>query len=216
MKKSILLPIIVGFATVPFASATTIGFGAVPTARSVVETNLTDVSAGSLVLVGTFASPTFTLTGTTIQQEVTNAIADGGWTQFTASNLSPVSVAGHQKVGGSLTDITATADPFNGHSVYLWIFDTNQISTAQQMGIFAATSATPAWTFPTNNGGVGDSVTLSTTASATIAAIGGRGSVGSSQLVLAAPVSPVPEPSMFTAGAMLALGALGVRRRRRA
>jgi len=216
MNKSILLSVILSHAIIPFASATTIGFGAAPSSRSVVEGNLADVPVGSLVLVGTFTSPTFTLSGTTIQQEVTNAIADGGWTQFTASNLSTASVVGHQKVGGSLTDISAAADAFNGHSVYLWVFDTNQISTAQQMGIFAATSATPAWTFPTNNGGVGDGATLSTTTTATIAAIGGRGSVTSTQLILAAPVSAVPEPSTFTAGALLAFAAMGMRRRRRA
>ncbi|MEO6785281.1 MAG: PEP-CTERM sorting domain-containing protein [Chthoniobacteraceae bacterium] len=216
MKKSVFLSIVASLATLPLASATTVGWGATPSSRSVVQPNSSAVTAGSEVLIGTFANENFSLSSGTVLANWTSIMAAGGCSQF-ASPIFTSSIAGGTKVGGQTTDNTGTATAFNGKTIYLVLFDTTSPNTATEMGIFKATSASPAWVFPNNNNGIGDTQTsLGTdiTAAATIVAVGTTpiGSANSTQLQLAA---PVPEPSTLTFGALAALAAAGSRRRNR-
>jgi len=81
------------------------------------------------------------------------------------------------------------------------------------MGIFRATAATTPWLFPVNGGGVGDQVTLSSTAAgATIASVGGAGLATGSTMQLSA---AVPEPSTALLSAIGLLGFASRRRRNR-
>lgn len=234
MKKSLLATILIGLATVPFASATTVGFSAAPPARSVVEPDgVTPVAvANNIVRVGMF-----TLAGSALDSAVAAAYASpaavtaqdranliataGGWTQFTASSLSLVTIGAGNRVGGSVTDNTAAATAFNGQAIYLWIFDSASLAGAAssvQMGIFKATAATTPWTFPTN-GAVPDTATLSSApASSTIVSVGGVGSVTNtggptSSGILR--VGTVPEPSTALLSAMGVVAMAWGRRRKR-
>lgn len=223
-KKSIVVSALLSLASASSSShAATVGFGADPAARNVLWADLsTQVAVGSLVQIGTFTSEAFAMTPGSIAANVTAIQIAGGWTQFTGtSSLGISNVFGNDKIGGSVNDNAETA--FNGgKNVYLWVFNATTIAGASQMGIFKATSATPTWIFPTQGGGVGDTVTLSTdpspnTTFATIAAVGTTpvGFTSSTQLALAAPPTAVPEPSTFTFGALTALLAAGLRRRNR-
>lgn len=220
--NSLLFAVLTAFAvTTTSSQATTVGFTAAPGSRTVFEENLsTQIAVGSLVWMGTFANDTqVSMIAGTVAANVT-AITTGsaGWSQFTGtSSLGIFSAFGNSKVGGQVTENSAAANPFNGDNVYLWVFNSSAVNTATQMGIFRATTADTAWVFPNNAGGVGDGTTLSTasTFASVITSIGGVGSADSSRLILESPgIAPVPEPSTFVVGAMLALAAMGVRRRR--
>lgn len=232
MKTSLFFVAASLAALLPTAHASSVTFGAIPTARTVVDASSAMVTSG-LVWVGTFTNLGGVASldsGLTLAQNVANVKTTGGWKQFTfdpATGLvdSPVtntmSISGSGKVGGGVTDDNGTpstsqkASFFDNKDLYLWLFN----GDSSQMGIFRATDATIPWKFPINNNGLGDSVTLSSTTSAapTVVAIGGFGSapIGQFQLTNNFAAAPVPEPSTFAAGAMLMLAAMGVRRRRR-
>lgn len=230
MRKSLVFVAVLFTAALQVTHASTITFGGVPTARTVVNAALATVPAGSLVMAGTFASQGFSInTGVSLATNVNNVISAGGWKQFTLnpSNGSPdagitntLTISSIGKVGGFLTDNNAPqADFFNGSPLYLWVFNGTTIGNSTQMGIYRATTSTIPWNFPTNLGGVGDSTTLSTTSSGapTIAAIGGFGSTTASQFKLTDQfnVSSVPEPSTAAFGVLMVLSAVSSRRRRK-
>ena len=215
------------------ASATTVTWSGVPSARTVtLEDGTTTVTSG-LVLAGAFASTAFVFNPSLSIQANFNAISTaGGWKQFTLDTVSGTPDAGvintltilsspPGKVGLQVTDnnngpVTPTkADFFNGKQIYIWIFNNASIAAATQMGIFTATTATVPWLFPVNAGGVGDGITVSTASSGapTMLAAGtvGVGSVSSSQLTL---VASVPEPSVLALGGVAGLGMLASRKRR--
>lgn len=230
MRKSLLLVALVITATLPVARATSIVFGGVPTARTVVNAALVTAPPGSLVMAGTFASQAFTInSGVSLAANVASVMSTGGWKQFTLdpSNGLPdpgitnsLTISSIGKVGGTLTDNNSPqADFFNGKPLYLWVFNGTTIGNSTQMGIYRATTATPPWSFPINAGGLGDGTTYSTTNSgaATIAAIGGFGSTTPSQFKLTDQfnISSLPEPSTAAFGILMAFSAVTSRRRRK-
>ncbi len=230
MKKFFLvltacLPIL---ATV--ASATTIGFSPVPTARNVRNSSnalLNDTN--TLVLAGAFSSSNFSLNNTlSLAANVTAVMAAGGWKQFGLDTVTNASVASVDslgitatgKLGGQVTDnnfVSTQADFFNNKPVYVWIFNAPTIAAATEMGIFRAPAAATPWVFPTNAGGVGDTVTFSTTNSTSIAAIGNFGTEASGLLQLTSDfnVSPVPEPTTLIFGLLTGVAAIYSRLRRK-
>ena len=229
MKKTLIITAMLSMVGASVSNATTVTFGGVPTARTAVNTAGSTLTAGSLVWAGTFASEGFSLnSGVSLQSNVTAVTSAGSWKQFTldpttglpdSGIVNNLTITGSGKAGGTVTDNnTPQADFFNSKPVYLWIFNATTVGAATEMGIFRATTATTPWTFPVNAGGIGDTVSLSSTPSGapTVAAIGGFGSTPGSQFKLTDnfSVAPVPEPSTFAAGAMLALAAMGMRRRR--
>ena len=209
----------------PIANATTVTFGAVPTARTVTAADGVTTITSGLVMVGTFANEAFTfIPGVSTFATISLA---GSWerlgvdtvtdTTNSGVTLPGLTINGTGKVGTSITDNNfgpTKADFFNTKPLYLWIFDAATVNSATQMGIFRATSASVPWAFTSNAGGATDSVTYSTTQSGapTIVATGGVGSVGTAgngtlQLVT------VPEPSVLALGGMAALGMLASRKR---
>ncbi len=234
MKKLPLFVSAVFAAFVQTAYCSVVTFGAVPTARQVVDaTNINTLitNANSVVLAGTFANESFSLNSSaTLAANVASATSSGGWKQFgldTATlGLNPdvtnsLGLNGSGRIGGTITDNSfgpTKADFFNGKQLYLWIFNASTVGAATQMGIFRATQATVPWLFPTNNGGVGDTTTFSTVPAnaPTIAVIGGFGSIAGSNLQLTNSfnITPVPEPSSFIVG-LLTLGAAAYSRHRR-
>lgn len=235
MKNLPIFVFAVFAASVQTAYCSTVTFGAVPTARQVVDaTNINTLitNASSLVLAGTFANESFSLdSSASLAANVASATSSGGWKQFglDTSTLSlndsvtnTLALNGSGRVGGGITDNTVgptKANFFNGKNLYLWIFNASSVGAATQMGIFRATNATTAWEFPTNGGGVGDSTTYSTVPlnAPTIAAIGGFGSIAGSNLQLTNSfnITPVPEPSAFTFGLLTLCAAAYLPRRRR-
>jgi hypothetical protein len=228
MKKlTFVLPAVL-LATLAGAHATTVGFSGTPSARTVVDSTATQLSITSLVWVGTFTSESFAYNPSlSIAANVAAIESLGGWNQFsldTSSGLldpgasSTLAINGSGKVSGQVIDNNSgatEADFFNGKAIYLWVFNGSTVSGSTEMGIFRAKSgATTPWTYPTNGGGVGDSVTLSTASSITpnISAIGGAGSTSSTNLTL------VPEPTTLVtlAGSAAFLGMLRRRRSTRA
>ena len=232
LHKSALCALIAIAAAAPFAGATTLGFGAGPASRIVVDSTSAEIPAGSLVWAGAFNNESFSLnTGVDLATNVANIEAAGGWKQFglnpstgvpesTTNTLTISSANSHVRVGGQVTDNitgspTASADYFNGKQVYLWVFNASTVGAATEMGIYKATTASPPWVFPTNGGGTGDGVSLATTsAGATITSVNSIGSADSNNLHLV-PASPVPESSSFVLIASGMLGLLGYRRLRR-
>jgi len=222
MKNPIIVASILGMATMPFANATTVGFSGAPSARTVVNSVGATLSSTSLVLVGNFLSETFSLNRSmSVQANFTAIAADGGWKQFSLDTVtgtpntgvtSSAAISATGKLGGQVTDnnFGATkADYFNGRAVYVWLFNAATIAAATEMGIFKAIPPTSVpWTYPTNSGGVGDSVTLSTISSlANVVPVSGVGSTTSALIQL------VPEPSTAFLSA-LGLIAMASRRRR--
>ncbi len=230
MKKTLLVFSVIATASLQVANGTVAGFGAVPTARTVVDSTLATVSTSGLVWVGTFANESFVFNpALSITANVAAITTAGVWHQFgldTVTNLpnagvtSNLSISAGGKVGGSVTDnnFGATkADFFNSKPLYLWIFNASTPGASTEMGIFHATSATIPWTFATNAGGVGDGVTYSSTdaAAPTIAAIGGAGSTTTGSPGTLRLAAAVPEPSVLTLAGLAGLGLLCSRRRRR-
>lgn len=231
-----LLPIV--FAAFAMTSlqgvhATSVTFSGAPTARTVVTSSLTQVASPGLAWIGVFSSTLFSIsTALSLQQNVSNVISTGNWKQFgldPATGLvdgdasSTLIVSNIGKIGGQVIDTNGEigsgtqASYFDNKALYLWIFNGTTVSNSTQMGIYRATTATNPWVFPTNANGVGDTLTLSTTASGapSIAAIGGFGAATTSQFQLTNQfnISPVPEPTTFAFGVFTGLAVLCGRRR---
>lgn len=230
--KSILFVVASVLCVASNSSATTVSFTVGPTSRTVGnEAGTVLVSTSSSFWVGTFATESaIALTANnslSVADNITAITAAAGWEQFTfdttTSNANSlvtstfdISAGGIPgRLGGSATDTNTgatKADFFNNKGIYVWVFNSDNPATATEMGIFRAPAAGVPWTFPTNTGGLGDSVSLSTASSTTINAIGGVGSTfGTSQLRTEA-FGTVPEPSRMM---LVALGAMGVVVRRR-
>lgn len=227
--KHLLVFAAIGLLSHSAVQAASVTFSAVPTARTVVAADGVTVLSGGTVWVGTFSSTSFTYSPlTSVSDNVNDIIAAGGWERFgvdtvtgdpnpgATSNLS-IRSSPQGRIGGTVTDNNSgpsDADYFNNATVYLWVFNGATPETSTEFGIFTATSAGTPWVFPVNAGGVGDTLTLSTTTSATpgITAVGGVGSTPAGQLRL---VSAVPEPSAPLLLGFAAVGLTFVRRRGR-
>jgi hypothetical protein len=169
-----------------------------------------------------------------LQANVTAVINSGGWNQFGLDTstkdpvpglVNSVGINSSGKLSGSITDnnvnVSTQADFFNGKPLFVWIFNTSNITTATEMGIFRATTTGTPWLFPTNAGGVGDTQTgLSTTpvGSPVISAFGGFGIGASStdtqlRLTNSFNVTAVPEPATAIFGLFTGVAAVCFRRR---
>lgn len=213
--------------------SSSVTFAPNPTSRSIASeagVDFTGAGAGGY-WIGTFSNEVaieasidhFLL----VAVNVATIIDAGGWERFTldtdtgslsdsaSSTLDFVPLSGTARLGGTATDNTAgatKADFFNGKQIYVWVFNADTLGSATEMGIFEATAATVPWIFPTNLGGFGDTLTLSTSVSgATIAEVGGVGSVLGTQL--RTEVFGVPEPSRLMLLSVVGLGAVFRRRR---
>ena len=215
--------------------AASVSFGVNPTSRSIAsEAGVNFAGAGSgSYWIGTFSNEIVIETMVDhflpVAVNVATIIDAAGWEQFTmdtvdsslnsaaSSTLDFVPLSGAARLGGTATDNTSgatKADFFNGKQIYIWIFNADMLSSATEMGIFEATAATVPWIFPVNEGGLGDALTLSTsTGGATIAAVGGVGSISDSQIRTEAFGLTVPEPTRIL---LLGFGAacLALHRRR--
>ena len=229
MKTFLFLSALVSLGSLQFAHGTSVTFGSTGSARTVFEANgTTQLASGDLVWMGTFASEAFAFNPLfSVATNVSAITTAGGWEQFSidtsTDTLNPgatstLQITATGKAGGSVVDNNGGATQaafFNGKNVYLWIFDAPTVGAATQMGIFRAPNADAVvdWIFPNNAGGVGDTITLSTTATGapTINSIGGAGTSNSTQLILSA--AGVPEPSSAVLIGVAVLGLLGMRRR---
>lgn len=178
--------------------ATSVSLSNAPLGRSVTDTEGLALTNGSLVLIGTFSN----LSALAALPPVDLASA-AGWTPF-GNALGVGTVFGNSgKLIGTSTDTTATAHAFDDLTIYLWVFNGASIETSTQYGIFTAIAGTPSWTFPTNNGGIGDLITLSVE-DPSLTAVAGLGNVSGSHLQLAQ-FTAVPEPAAY---GVVGLGAL--------
>ena len=231
MKSTLFATGILLLTSVVPLEATTVIFGSNPSARTIAnEAGSNYTSTVGTIWIGTFSNELgFASTANNlldVQTNVAAITAAGGWEQFTmdtvtstlnsgaTSTLDFSLLSGTARVGGQATDNNAggtKATFFDGKQIYLWVFNADTVAASTEMGIFEATAATVPWLFPTTAGGLGDSVTLSTTvAAATIAAVNGVGSISGSQL--RTEVYGVPEPSRLM---LLGTAGLGVFFRRR-
>lgn len=233
MKRLLLSISVIPTFFVSVCNASTVGFGPIPTARTVRNSSSNALNdTNSLVWIGAFANQSFTInSAASLSSNVASVMASGGWNQFGLDSvsgtpndgiISSLGISASGKIGGSVQDNSfgaTKADFFNSKGIYVWIFNAPTVNAATEMGIYRASGATPPWTFPTNAGGVGDAVTYSTTSSSapTIAAIGGFGSTTSSafQLTNNFSVVPVPEPSSMLIGVFTCISAVNLRRRRK-
>lgn len=206
--KTRLLSLLV-FAALNVSHATSVSLSNQPQGRSVVDFDNLAVPDGSLVLVGTFSNIS-ALANVPPDQ----LASDAGWTQF-GSSLATQTVFGNPgKLVGTTTDLSAAA--FNGKPIYLWIFDGPTIASSTSYGVFTASSGVPAWNFPTNNGGIGDLITISADDSS-LSAVAGLGSVDGAQIRLVS-IASVPEPAavgLLGMGIALLLPRTGLLRLRR-
>ncbi|EDY17391.1 hypothetical protein CfE428DRAFT_5077 [Chthoniobacter flavus Ellin428] len=224
MRRILLSSLFALFAACASSYGTIVVFSASPSARNVLDSSLNALPANDLVLVGMFSNVTnptsapFTFNASeSIAQNFSAISAAGGWTQFGSSGLA-ITSSPADKIGGTVTDDTAAANPFNGQMLYVWVFNASSVSAATEMGIFTATSANEPWVFPVN-AGPNNNTTYSTTPSATttMVAVGNTGAVqpsGTGNMVLSA-ASPAPEPSTVVS-LIGATGFLAMLRRRRA
>jgi hypothetical protein len=192
------------------ASATTILFSSSIGGRSAFDASLNPLPDGDLFLVGTFSN----VGGITLASTAAAVLASGGWSQFDGTRTTSTLGGNSGKLTGTAQDNTATAVPFNQSLLYVVIFNNASAANATQMGIFRAPTVAigASWVFPTNDGGINDSATISMNET-TVAAVGGVGSTTSSpqRFVLTA---LVPEPSAVGLIASGILGLLGYRRLR--
>ena len=171
--------------------------------RQAVDAASSVLPNGNLVLVGTFATPANITNGT-----FATVSANAGWSQFSASSLAISSISTNGgKITGSLTDNVETS--FNGKLLYVWIFNASTTGAATQEGIFSSST----WgNFPTQAGGVGDTITYSFTSDANLVASNSVGSTSASQAKL---VTIIPEPSTYALLGTGLLTAVPVLRRRK-
>lgn len=233
MKTQILiLSGILSILLVTSSRATTVSFSVGPTSKTVNnEAGSVLIQTSSSFWIGTFASEG-AIAGVvdnlqSVAANIALITAAGGWEQFTmdattgllnagaTSTLDISAGATPGRLSGSATDTNTgatKADFFNGDPIYVWVFNAETPATATEMGIFRAPSAATAWTFPTNTGGLGDDVALSTASSVVINAIGGVGSISGSQLRTEG-FGVIPEPSRLMLLGMAGLGVFFRRRR---
>lgn len=161
------------------------------------------LSDGDLVRVGTFDNEAALAAGLPIS----TLEATAGWHSFGELEISsPFGYAG--KIYGEIGNNTAVANTFNNKPLYIWIFNAATSADATSQGIFRALAAVDAWTFPANQYGVGDSITLNID-DLTLQAIEQIGNVDTEQSqAKLVPIDIVPEPStMALAGvSLLAMG----------
>jgi hypothetical protein len=177
--------------------ATSINLSNEPQGRSVLDSDGFTLADGSLVLVGTFLN--ISTLANLPPVDLANA---AGWTQFGNSLAIGSAFGNGGKLIGTSNDLSSTADAFNGETIYLWVFNAPTIEASTQYGVFTATAGVPSWAYPTNNGGIGDILTISAD-DASLVAVSGLGTVDASHLQLVA-FSSIPEPSYGIIG----LGAL--------
>ena len=152
-------------------------------------------------------------------------------TAFSLGNLSTIQSAfvefGTSRVGnGFNTNGVWDAQSVNndiafvGQRIHYWTFDTSTIGAATQWGIFTNT-ASAAWVFPSDSPLPGSTNTdisnVPTNATGIIVgSFGGGPDANFSNPIyrMSTLVTPVPEPSTFAACVVLAMAAMGVRRRR--
>lgn len=200
--KSLLLAAALSCAAIIPGRATSVTLSGSPTGRDAVDSSLTALENGDLVLIGTFLNPLALGAA-----PVADLQSGAGWTPF-GNALSIAAVFGHPgKLVGTSTDATTTADFFNDRQIYLWVFNAPTIEQSTEWGIFTAAGASPPWIFPTNGGGIGDLLTISVDAPKLVA-VDGLGGVSESHLQLIS----VPEPASC---ALLALAAAFFARRAR-
>jgi len=226
MKQIFQILAVISLGGFPSAHGSTIIFSAAPTARTVVAADGVTPIVGGLVWVGNFGNEGFVFNpALTIEQNVAAITTAGVWRQFsldTSTNFansgtsSTLTTSGIARVGGQVVDNNSgatKADFFNAKTLYVWIFDAATPAASTQMGIFKATTASPAWNFPTNQNGVGDVLTLgtTTTTAATTAAVSNVGTTTTSVLRL----TSIPEPSSLMLCGVAGLGMLSARHRRR-
>lgn len=213
---------IVSFAVAPLlsANASSVGWG---TASS----NVLGDKDGNLAPM-TFTVSLGYFSGLTDAQVTSNAAAGNGTTlqsSFQVFDSVPIGTGYGVPAAWNVNSTNGTAG-FVGQRIYYFAYNTAAISTATQWGIFTAPSDLD-WVFPANTPVVGSTSTdlsdVPTNATGILAGsfgpqtdgggyfVGGAGAT----LYKMAAVSAVPEPSTFAGGAMLALAAMGMRRRRR-
>ena len=192
------------------AQATIVGLSSDPsTGRVATDANLNTLPDGSQFLIGTFSNPG----NISLLSSVAAIQAAGGWSQYDgAGAVSTIAGVFPGKMLGQYTDNTAAANAFNNQPLYLMVFNTSSAATATQVGIFRALSAATPWTFPVNNGGIGDTVTINLDDTSAVA-IGGVGSVSNSPARFA--LAHLPEPSAVALLVPGVIGLLGYRRLRR-
>jgi hypothetical protein len=206
------LPILFLVAAISSAHATIVNISSAPNGRTAVDASLTALDDGDQFLIGKFSNPgALSLS----QGSAASILAAGGWSQFDGGQTISHFQANPGKVQGTVTDNTAAATAFDQQNLYLVIFNTSSAATASQMGIFRAASSTGSsnpWVFPTNGGGLGDSITISSD-EPSMAAIGGVGSTTEvpQRFILAV----LPEPSAAGLVVLGILSLLGYRRIRR-
>jgi len=218
-------------ATLSSAYATQVSFNGGPTTLKLFKADAsTKLTNGDLYWIGTFATPGAISFNPlqTIAQNITAIESAGGWNQFTldTSTSQPnagISVSdtinGLNNLSGSFTDTTTggtKADFFNGKALYVWIFDTTGTDPTQadQMGIFTGNgSASPAWTFPSNEATPPANSVALNVLSGDMQTVGGAGTVGTGLDLV--PGATTPEPSTL-ASLIGAGGLVAMLRRRRA
>lgn len=209
MRTLILSALLLAAAILP-ASASTVLFSSTGPGRTAVDAALNPLPDGDLFLIGTFSNVgALTLSA----GSAANVLASGGWSQFDGTRTISTIFGNPGKLTDQAQDNTVSANAFNLQNAYIVIFNSPSAATATEMGVFRATAGTPAWVFPTNAGGIGDSVTLDMN-DTTIAAVNSVGSTTASpqRFVLTA---LVPEPSAIGLALSGVLGLVGYRRLRR-
>jgi len=203
MTKKTLFSISTALALTVSAQATTVSLSAGFTGPFIENSDGSRVNGG-LMLLGTITDAA--VAGLNTGSDIASIMAV--FQEFGTRNTSATG-----GLAGSVTNVSAAADAFNGQQIYLWVLNTGDKGTATEHALLTvADKANPSagddWVFPTNAGGVGDGNAI-----AMSALIAGRnqllpgGTNGNNlRLVL------VPEPS----GAMLAgLAGLALMFRRR-
>jgi len=187
MKKGIV-SLVALLLPLSLANATTVTLSSSPFGPLVNDSDGNNVGSGNVILVGTFSDPT-------------NADLDTALASFMEFGTATTVAIGPNdgRIAGVITDTTAAADAFNGQDIYLWVYNSATVAASTEYGVFRAeTPAGAEWTFPTNAGGVGDSVTISIADINTNPIIpgtsitpGANDPTGSTILTLV----PIPEPS---------------------
>jgi len=175
---------------------------------------------------GTTGARFFTSSGTLLTSSNSTILVGKGvgasFAQFAVTDITPIAI--NDAIGtpaggrwaGSFADTSATANPFNGAAI---VFKITTTADGGGTSYFTSTSL-----FPTNGGGVGDSISVPASSLTTFSAAdsGGGTAAFNASLTFGANstpngyvligTTPVPEPSVF---ALLGLvGLVGLRRKR--